>query len=88
MFRDTNQQFYLFSQLIFCVSRVFPCFDQPDLKAILDLQITCHNRFDAAANGAIILMESHHTNPDLQIIQFEATPPISTYLWTLNVGTF
>lgn len=86
VFRDTDSQFYLYSQLIFCVCRVFPCFDQPDIKGILNLSVTCAERFEAAANGAI--KQVAFTQDGLKTVVFKPTPPISPYLWTVNVGTF
>jgi len=42
---------YLFGQLIFGTARVFPCFDQPDLKAPLSVTVVTHEEWQLASNG-------------------------------------
>ena len=62
---------------------LFPCFDQPDLKARLTLHLTTPAAWRALANGAAIRRDStaatvtHH---------FAETKPLSTYLMAFAAG--
>ncbi|WP_157665069.1 M1 family metallopeptidase [Mariniblastus fucicola] len=62
-------------------STVFPCFDQPDLKAKFKLELELPDGWTACANGAI---ESQTGNT----ISFRQTKPISTYLFAFAAGEF
>ena len=62
---------------------LFPCFDQPDLKARVTFHVTTPPAWRALANGAATTRDSsargvtHH---------FAATPPLSTYLIAFAAG--
>jgi aminopeptidase N len=62
--------------------RIFPCFDQPDLKATFHLDVTAPSYWLVAANAAL---ESPVENGHWR---FAATKPISTYLVTLIAGPY
>jgi aminopeptidase N len=62
-------------------STVFPCFDQPDLKAKFKLTLELPEGWTACANGA---KESEADN----VISFKQTKPISTYLFAFAAGEF
>lgn len=66
-------------------STVFPCFDQPDLKARfrLDLQLPPH--WTATSNGPLLKKQ---TRDDLKTLTFGQTKPISTYLFAFAAGEF
>lgn len=66
-------------------SRLFPCFDQPDLKAEFKLELLVPETWMAASNEAII---SKNTQEGKQLIAFGATPKISTYLFAFICGNF
>ena len=62
-------------------STVFPCFDQPDLKAKFKLTLEVPEGWTASANGA---KESQSGNT----IVFRQTKPVSTYLFAFAAGEF
>jgi aminopeptidase N len=59
--------------------RVFPCFDQPDLKAPIRLRVTADPAWTVVANGRA-------TRHDGGQWEFATTPPISTYLFVVCAG--
>jgi aminopeptidase N len=70
----------------FDAHRVYPCFDQPDLKAVFDLEVTAPESWQVIANGA--------ENRDRQVRDgrahwsFAPTPRLSTYLTAIVAGPF
>ncbi|MBO0936650.1 aminopeptidase [Fibrella sp. HMF5335] len=64
---------------------VFPCFDQPDLKASFQLTLTIPATWHAMTNAA--LLDSSRT-ADQQTLRFGTTEPISTYLFSFAAGRF
>lgn len=65
--------------------RLFPCFDQPDLKAIF------HVTVKAPADWRVIqneLVEKEVMDGDKTTTTFRPTKPISTYLFFLGAGPF
>lgn len=67
-------------------STVFPCFDQPDLKATFNLSLNIPSAWNALSNGAIHNVEN--VNEKIKHVQFANTKPISTYLFAFAVGNF
>ncbi len=64
---------------------VFPCFDQPSLKAVFRLSLTLPAGWQAIANGPIkdsVAGEGHTT------FHFTASDTISTYLFAFAAGRF
>jgi aminopeptidase N len=66
-------------------SSVFPCFDQPDLKARFNLTLTVPAGWSAIANGR--LAESRPLGR-YRRFAFLATEPISTYAFAFAAGPF
>ncbi len=66
-------------------STLFPCFDQPDLKAKFTLSLDVATEWEALGNGAIL--ETKLEN-DRKLISFKETAPISTYLFAFTAGRF
>lgn len=67
-------------------STVFPCFDQPDLKAKFELKLDLPPNWTASANGmrnAQSKSESGRTS-----VSYSKTKPISTYLFAFAAGEF
>lgn len=64
---------------------VFPCFDQPDLRAEFRLKITIPKTWTAMANGGLI--SNRYSGKGRELV-FQPTPPISTYLFHITVGDF
>ncbi len=66
-------------------STVFPCFDQPDIKATYSLSLQIPEGWTAVANGPEVINE----NPDPpHVLHFEQNQPISTYLFAFAAGKF
>ncbi len=66
-------------------STAFPCFDQPDLKAVYDLTIEIPANWQAVSNGAI---KNTRRKAETKIITFHQTKPISTYQFAFTAGRF
>lgn len=77
---------YLYALLVPDRARtVFPCFDQPDLKARFTLTLTVPAGWKALANGAL----TDSTLNDTQIIyQFKESDLLPTYLFSFTAGKF
>ena len=58
--------------------RVFACFDQPDLKAVVRLRVLAPDGARCLANGAAELVDGQW--------RFAPTPPLATYLVSLVAG--
>ncbi|MFA5648409.1 MAG: M1 family aminopeptidase [Bacteroidales bacterium] len=67
-------------------STVFPCFDQPDLKANFTLNLNLPSEWVAISNSKIT--ESAKEEGNTKQITFEPTKPISTYLFAFAAGKF
>lgn len=66
-------------------STVFPCFDQPDLKARFRLSLDLPEGWTASANGA---EENREVAGDRTRVSYRQTKPISTYLFAFAAGEF
>lgn len=66
-------------------SFAFPCFDQPNLKAVYKLSLEIPQTWKAVANGKLIKTE---TSQGRSRYDFEETKPISTYLFSFAAGEF
>lgn len=60
---------------------LFPCFDQPDLKAEYTLSLTVPEGWTAVSNTAIAASEG-------RTVTFAPTEPLSTYLFSFVAGEF
>ena len=75
-------------------STAFPCFDQPDLKARFDLNITVPNDWTVVTNTDVmsqIDVKCSHCDPGQigqKILIFRRTEPISTYVFAFAAGNF
>ncbi|QEV17577.1 aminopeptidase N [Streptomyces alboniger] len=73
---------YTYSQLFLeNVQRVFPAFDQPDLKATFELTVTAPAGWTVLANG----ITEHQGDGTWRAA---ATPPLSTYLVAVAAGPY
>ena len=66
-------------------STVFPCFDQPDLKARFTLALEVPRAWEAVSNAPAIQTLAGETT---KRVAFRATEPISTYLFAFAAGPF
>ena len=83
-FLNRNEE-YLYSLFVPAHARsVFPCFDQPDIKARFTLSLEIPEGWTAVSNTAAldtVLLENGRTR-----ISFGETEPISTYLFEFTAG--
>lgn len=66
--------------------RAFPCFDEPNLKATFDVEIELPD--DQVALSNMPEKSVKKTKDGLQVVTFERTPIMSTYLLAWAVGDF
>ncbi len=64
---------------------LFPCFDQPDIKARFNLKLTCDKSWEVCSNS---LIQKTVTNGDSCTHEFAKTRPLSSYLWHFSAGNF
>ena len=77
---------YLYSQFEpFDANRMFPCFDQPDLKAPLSLTVTTPKKWQAISTT---LPKEVKQFKNSQLWIFKTTPKLSTYLYSLHAGPY
>ncbi|HAA20488.1 MAG TPA: hypothetical protein DCP28_17635 [Cytophagales bacterium] len=82
-----RQEEFLYSLLVpDRASAVFPCFDQPDLKAYYDLSLTVPEGWKAIANG--FTKETEQAADGGIFFRFATTDRIPTYLFTFVAGKF
>jgi aminopeptidase N len=75
---------YLYTLLVPAdANQLFPCFDQPDIKARTSLTLTIPKGWNAVANGAVQRADSSGAKLTLH---FARTKPISTYLVAFAAG--
>ncbi|HET6531763.1 MAG TPA: aminopeptidase N [Actinoplanes sp.] len=77
-----DQRTYLYAHMFLDgARRIFPCFDQPDLKARYTLTVTAPADWLVAGNAAVAGRDGGRWT-------FEETLPLSTYLVTLIAGPY
>lgn len=64
---------------------LFPCFDQPDLKAVFNLTLNVPESWTAVSNTEILRKEESGSSV---MYSFAATQPLSTYLFSFVAGRF
>jgi aminopeptidase N len=83
-----NNRRYAVSQLEATdARRMFPCFDEPALKATFSLTATIDKKDIAISNGAVT-SDRPGPDPGTHTVRFATTPKMSTYLVALAVGDF
>src|SRR5712692_7664042 len=60
---------------------VYTCFDQPDLKAVFELEVT-------APDGWVVVSNARETSCEDGVWVFPPTPPISTYITAVVAGHY
>ncbi|OBK18523.1 aminopeptidase N [Mycobacterium asiaticum] len=81
-----DDETYLYSQFETAdAKRMFACFDQPDLKATFDIQVTAPKHWKVVSNGAPVSVEDREA---ASIHTFATTPRMSTYLVALVAGPY
>ena len=82
----SDGEVYLYSQGETAhIRNMFPCFDQPALKATFTLTVTTPGHWEAVSNNPV---ESKTAKGDLVEWKFTTTPRIATYLDALIAGPY
>lgn len=77
---------YLYTLLVPDRARtLFPCFDQPDLKALYTLSLELPQSWTAVSNT---LVSSESVRSGRKTVSFATTEPLSTYLFSFVAGVF
>ncbi|MGV8846841.1 aminopeptidase N [Tessaracoccus sp.] len=66
--------------------RVFPCFEQPDIKPRFDFELTGPGAWHLLSNQPEVSRQS--VGNDMVHVTFASTPPLSTYLTCLVAGPY
>jgi aminopeptidase N len=83
----TDGATYLYTLLVPAdANALFPCFDQPDLKARVVLSLTVPLEWTAVANGAATDSSAADGAGATRTFRFAETQPISTYLIAFAAG--
>ena len=86
----TDGASYLYTLLVPAdANALFPCFDQPDLKARVTLALTTPRGWTALANGALAGADSAAADgaaPARTTFRFRETEPLSSYLVAFAAG--
>ena len=67
---------------------LFPCFDQPDLKASFNLSLQIPAEWVAVSNSPQRSERLQHPEQTTNVISFNPTEPLSTYLFSFVAGKF
>ena len=67
--------------------RAFPCFDEPDYKAVFSVKLSVEKNQFCLSNAEIKNQNEDEKN-NIKIVEFEDTIPMSTYLVAFVVGPF
>eukprot|EP01029_Cantina_marsupialis_P002653 TRINITY_DN12516_c0_g1_i1.p1 TRINITY_DN12516_c0_g1~~TRINITY_DN12516_c0_g1_i1.p1 ORF type:complete len:868 (+),score=274.42 TRINITY_DN12516_c0_g1_i1:59-2662(+) len=79
---------YVFSDLEpFNAHKIFPCFDQPDLKAQFSLSVIAPSEWTVVANYPV-MKEPEKLTKKTSVWHFEQTPKLSTYLFAVIGGMY
>ena len=78
---------YLYTLLVPDRAReLFPCFDQPDIKASYRLSLLLNEQWEAVSNSPVTDLQL--TGDGYKRVSFAATEPLSTYLFAFSAGNF
>lgn len=81
-----DSQYYLHTQFEpYDANRFMPCFDQPDLRATIKMQVAVPKHWQVITS----VMETRKTaKGPVTIWEFPASPKISTYIYSLHAGPY
>jgi aminopeptidase N len=82
----TDDEVYLYTQFETTdASRMYTCFDQPDLKATFTLHVTAPAHWTLLSNSAAETVED---DDETRTVHFGTTPRMSTYVTALVAGPY
>ena len=98
-FVDTDEKQYVYSQCAaYAANKMFPCFDQPDLKAKLNLVLAVPNEWVSISNQPVsdeltkgLSIKDYLSTEENSIYNlraFSTTPKLSTYLYVVIAGPY
>jgi len=83
---DSDGSDYLYSLFVPSdASTLFPCLDQPDLKARFALTLVVPQAWEVVGN---MPQRTRHEQAGVAVVEFEETPLISTYMFAFAAGPF
>src|SRR5437773_1040739 len=86
---DTDKRDYLYTLLVPAdANLLFPCFDQPDIKAVFELGLALPLDWSALANGKVASVVRAESGDRATTVWFAPTKPIPTYLLAFAAGPF
>ncbi|MEC8650988.1 MAG: M1 family aminopeptidase [Planctomycetota bacterium] len=92
VYRDQadGQEYYYTLLVPADAHRLFPCFDQPDLRARYRLELDVPATWTAVANTAMVDPDDPEPAPapDGRLFRFEQSKPLPTYLFAFACGPF
>ena len=68
--------------------RVFPCFDEPSLRATFDLTLDIPTHMQALSNMPAVHSQDNLMNSGTKRIRFQRTPSMPTFLLCFVIGEF
>ena len=81
-----DKNVYVHTQLEpFNANYVFPCFDQPDLKATFEMQVQAPQDWLVVSS---VMEKSVKEDGDFRVWNFPVSEKISPYVWSLHAGPF
>jgi aminopeptidase N len=87
LFKEKTGETYIYSNFEpFHAHKMFPCFDQPDLKATYNLSVKCPSTFIVLSNDICSSIEQCEENQTIHT--FQETLKFSTYLFALIAGDY
>ena len=81
-----DKNVYLYSQFeTYDAHQMFPCFDQPDLKATMTMHVSAPAKWEVITTTRESSIKKHGRE---KVWTFPTTPKISTYLFSLHAGPY
>jgi aminopeptidase N len=84
--KDDGSEYFYTLFVPMDANMAFPCFDQPDIKAVFSLDVTAPEDWVVISNGET--WNIYSSEPGTRRTTFNPTRPISTYLFAFAAGPF